>query len=168
MTRKKIGIAMGSDSDLTTMKEAMNILKEFEMDFDVHIISAHRSPERANAYAVEAEKEYDVIIAGAGGAAHLAGVIASLTPIPVIGVPMPTAGLGGLDSLLSTVQMPSGIPVPTMGIGKSGAINAALLAIQIASVSDQKLRQKLVSYKKKLADEVEKKDKAVRAELGLS
>ena len=81
---------------------------------------------------------------------------------------MPTAGLGGLDSLLSTVQMPSGIPVPTMGIGKSGAINAALLAIQIASVSDQKLRQKLVSYKKKLADEVEKKDKAVRAELGLS
>ncbi|MDQ1273600.1 MAG: 5-(carboxyamino)imidazole ribonucleotide mutase [Planctomycetota bacterium] len=168
MTRKKIGIAMGSDSDLTTMKEAMNILKEFEMDFDVHIISAHRSPERAHAYAVEAEKEYDVIIAGAGGAAHLAGVIASLTPIPVIGVPMPTAGLGGLDSLLSTVQMPSGIPVPTMGIGKSGAINAALLAIQIASVSDQKLRQKLVSYKKKLADEVEKKDKAVRAELGLS
>ena len=168
MTHKKIGIAMGSDSDLTTMKEAMNILKEFEMDFDVHIISAHRSPERAHAYAAEADKEYDVIIAGAGGAAHLAGVIASLTPIPVIGVPMPTAGLGGLDSLLSTVQMPSGIPVPTMGIGKSGAINAALLAIQIASVSDQKLRQKLVSYKKKLADEVEKKDKAVRAELGLS
>lgn len=168
MTHKKIGIAMGSDSDLTTMKEAMNMLKEFEMDFDVHVISAHRSPERAHAYAVEAEKEYDVIIAGAGGAAHLAGVIASLTPIPVIGVPMPTAGLGGLDSLLSTVQMPSGIPVPTMGIGKSGAVNAALLAIQIASISDPKLRQKLVSYKKKLADEVEKKDKAVRTELGLS
>ncbi|MBE7444184.1 MAG: 5-(carboxyamino)imidazole ribonucleotide mutase [Planctomycetia bacterium] len=159
---------MGSDSDLTTMKEAVNILKEFEVDFDVHVISAHRSPERAHAYAVEAEKEYDVIIAGAGGAAHLAGVIASLTPIPVIGVPMPTAGLGGLDSLLSMVQMPSGIPVPTMGIGKPGAINAAILAIQIAGVSDPELRQKLVSYKKKLADEVAKKDKVMRTELGLS
>lgn len=168
MTHKKIGIVMGSDSDLTTMKEAVNILKEFEVDFDVHVISAHRSPERAHAYAVEAEKEYDVIIAGAGGAAHLAGVIASLTPIPVIGVPMPTAGLGGLDSLLSMVQMPSGIPVPTMGIGKPGAINAAILAIQIAGVSDPELRQKLVSYKKKLADEVAKKDKVMRTELGLS
>jgi len=158
---------MGSASDLTIVKEAVNILKEFEVDFDVNIISAHRSPERAHSYAIEAEKKYAVIIAGAGGAAHLAGVIASLTPIPVIGVPMSTSGLGGLDSLLSMVQMPSGIPVPTMGIGKSGAINAALLAIQIISISDPKLREKIVMYKKKLANEVEKKDKEVRTELGL-
>ncbi|MFN3531743.1 MAG: 5-(carboxyamino)imidazole ribonucleotide mutase [Candidatus Brocadia sp.] len=168
MTNKKIGIVMGSHSDLPVMKEAMNILKEFDVAFEVNIISAHRSPERARSYALEAEKKYDVIIAGAGGAAHLAGVIASLTPIPVIGVPMVTSGLGGLDSLLSMVQMPSGIPVPTMGIGKSGAINAAILAIQMASLSDPKLRQKMIQYKKKLADDVEKKDKEVRRELGLS
>jgi 5-(carboxyamino)imidazole ribonucleotide mutase len=167
MANKKIGIVMGSNSDLETMKEAINILKEFEADFDVNIMSAHRSPERVHAYAVEAEKKYEVIIAAAGGAAHLAGVIASLTPIPVIGVPMPTSGLGGLDSLLSMVQMPSGIPVPTMGIGKPGAVNAAILAVQIVSVSDPKLRQKLVSYKKKLADEVAKKDKEAKKELGL-
>ena len=167
MMNKKIGIVMGSNSDLETMKEAINILKEFEVDFDVNIMSAHRSPERVHSYAIEAEKKYEVIIAAAGGAAHLAGVIASLTPIPVIGVPMHTSGLGGLDSLLSMVQMPSGIPVPTMGIGKSGAINAAILAIQILSVSDPKLRQKLVLYKKKLSDEVTKKDKEARTELGL-
>src|SRR3989304_4875621 len=167
MTNKKIGIVMGSDSDLVTMKEAINILKEFGLDFDVNIISAHRSPERVQSYATDAEKKYEVIIACAGGAAHLAGVIASLTPIPVIGVPMLTSGLGGLDSLLSMVQMPSGVPVPTMGIGKSGAINAAILAVQIVSVSDPKLRQKLVLYKKKLSDEVTKKDKEARTELGL-
>jgi len=167
MANKKIGIVMGSNSDLETMKEAINILKEFEVDFDVNVMSAHRSPERVHSYAIEAEKKYEVIIAAAGGAAHLAGVIASLTPIPVIGVPMPTSGLGGLDSLLSMVQMPSGIPVPTMGIGKSGAVNAAILAVQIVSVSDQKLRQKLVLYKKKLADEVAKKDTEIRTELGL-
>ncbi|RIJ90921.1 MAG: 5-(carboxyamino)imidazole ribonucleotide mutase [Candidatus Brocadia sp.] len=153
--------------DLTIMKEAMNILKEFDVDFDVNIISAHRSPERAHSYATEAEEKYDVIIAGAGGAAHLAGVVASLTPIPVIGVPMPTSGLGGLDSLLSMVQMPSGIPVSTMAIGKSGAMNAAILAIQIVSLSDPKIRQKMVLYKKKLSDDVAKKDKEARTELGL-
>ena len=164
---KKIGIIMGSDSDLATMQEAAQILKEFEVAFDVNIISAHRSPERAHSYAVEAEQNYALIIAGAGGAAHLAGVIASLTPIPVIGVPMLTLGLGGLDSLLSMVQMPSGIPVPTMGIGKSGAVNAALLAVQILGVSDSNLRQKMVQYKKKLADEVAKKDINTRNALGL-
>ncbi len=167
MANKKIGIIMGSDSDLAVMKEAVNILKQFEVDFDVNIISAHRSPERAHSYAVEAEKKYEVIIAGAGGAAHLAGVIASLTPIPVIGVPMLTSGLGGLDSLLSMVQMPSGIPVPTMGIGKSGAINAAILAVQMLGISDSKLRQKITMYKKRLADEVAGKDKEARKEFGL-
>lgn len=167
MTGKTIGIVMGSDSDLATMKEGISVLREFGVNFDLNVISAHRSPERAHSYAIEAEKKYDVIIAGAGGAAHLAGVIASLTPLPVIGVPMLTPGLGGLDSLLSMVQMPSGIPVPTMGIGKSGAINAALLAIQILSVTDPKLRQKVSTYKRKLADEVTKKDNAVRTEFGL-
>ena len=167
MKNKKIGIVMGSASDLSTMKEAVNILRKFEIDFDVNVISAHRSPERVHSYALDAENKYEVIIVGAGGAAHLAGVIASFTPIPVIGVPMLTSGLGGLDSLLSTVQMPSGIPVPTIGIGKSGAVNAALLAVQIVSISDQKLRQKIVRYKKKLADDVAKKDAEVRTELGL-
>jgi 5-(carboxyamino)imidazole ribonucleotide mutase len=167
MINKRVGIIMGSDSDLAVMKEAVNILKEFEVDFDVNIISAHRSPEKAHSYAVEAEKKYEIIIAGAGGAAHLAGVIASLTTIPVIGVPMLTSGLGGLDSLLSMVQMPSGIPVPTMGIGKSGAINAAILAVQIIGIADLKLRQKITMYKKKLADEVAKKDKEARKEFGL-
>ena len=164
---KKIGIVMGSNSDLATMQEAVQILKEFEVAFDVHIISAHRSPERAHYYAVKAEQNYALIIAGAGGAAHLAGVIASLTPIPVIGVPMLTSGLGGLDSLLSMVQMPSGVPVPTMGIGASGAINAALLAVQILGVSDSKLREKMNQYKKKLADAVAKKDINARNALGL-
>ncbi len=165
---KKIGIVMGSDSDIETMQEAVHILKEFDVAFDVNIISAHRSPERAHAYAVESEQNYALIIAGAGGAAHLAGVIASLTPIPVIGVPMVTPGLGGLDSLLSMVQMPSGIPVPTMGIGKSGAINAALLAVQILGVSDPKLRDKMKQYKKRLADGVAKKDINTRNALGLA
>lgn len=164
---RKIGIVMGSDSDLAVMKEAANILKEFEIDFDINIISAHRSPERIHDYSKEAENRYDVIIAGAGGAAHLAGVVASLTPIPVIGVPMLTSGLGGLDSLLSMVQMPSGVPVPTMSIGKSGAVNAALLSVQILSVSDPKLRQRIVLYKKKLADEVGRKDKEARKEVSL-
>ncbi len=164
---KKIGIVMGSDSDLATMQEAVRILKDFDVAFDLHIISAHRSPERAHSYAVAAEQDYALVIAGAGGAAHLAGVIASYTPIPVIGVPMVTSGLGGLDSLLSMVQMPSGVPVPTMGIGKSGAINAALLAVQILGVSDPKLRDKMNQYKKKLADGVESKDLSVRNAMGL-
>lgn len=167
MTNKKIGIVMGSDSDLTTMSEGIKILKEFGVDFDVNVISAHRSPEKAHAYAKEAEMRYSVIIAAAGAAAHLAGVLASLTPIPVIGVPMPTSGLGGLDSLLSTVQMPSGIPVATMSIGKSGAINAAILAVQITSLAYPQLRQKIVHYKKSLADEVSKRNENVRLKLGL-
>lgn len=166
MNSKKIGIVMGSNSDLPIMKEAISILNEFEVDFDLNIISAHRTPERAHSYALEAEKKYAVIIAAAGGAAHLAGVIASLTPIPVIGVPMQTSGLGGLDSLLSMVQMPSGVPVATMSIGKSGAINAALLAIQIISIADTNLRDKIVMFKKKLSDEVLRKDAEIRKELG--
>ncbi|GJQ47616.1 MAG: 5-(carboxyamino)imidazole ribonucleotide mutase [Candidatus Kuenenia stuttgartiensis] len=166
MKMKKIGVVMGSDSDAPIMKEAVQTLKEFGLDFDVNVISAHRSPERAHSYALEAEKKYEVIIVGAGGAAHLAGVIASLTPVPVIGIPMPTSELRGLDSLLSTVQMPSGIPVSTMGIGKTGAINAAILAIQILSVADPALRQKIVLYKKQLSDAVSMKDQGLRVKLG--
>lgn len=166
MKMKKIGIVMGSDSDVPIIKEAVQTLREFGLDFDVNVISAHRSPERAHSYALEAEKKYEVIIVGAGGAAHLAGVIASLTPVPVIGIPMPTSELRGLDSLLSTVQMPSGIPVSTMGIGKTGAINAAILAIQILSVADPALRQKIVLYKKQLSDAVSMKDQGLRVKLG--
>lgn len=167
MKMKKIGIVMGSDSDVPIIKEAVQTLREFGLDFDVNVISAHRSPERAHSYALEAEKKYEVIIVGAGGSAHLAGVIASLTPVPVIGIPMPTPELGGLDSLLSTVQMPSGVPVSTMGIGKAGAINAAILAIQILSVANPALRQKIVMYKKQLSNAVSRKDQGLRAKLGL-
>lgn len=167
MKMKKIGVIIGSDSDAPIMKEAVQMLKAFELDFDVNVISAHRSPERAHSYALDAEKKYEVIIVGAGGAAHLAGLIASLTPVPVIGIPMPTPELGGLDSLLSTVQMPSGVPVSTMGIGKAGAVNAAILAAQIVSVANPALKKKIVQYKKQLSDAVSKKDQELRAKLGL-
>ena len=163
MPDKKIGIVMGSDSDLSTMQETFNVLDEFGVKYDVDVVSCHRSPLRAHKYAVSAEKKgYKVIIGGAGGAAHLAGVIAALTPLPVIGVPMLTAGLGGLDSLYSTIQMPGGVPVAAVGIGKAGAQNAALLAIQILSTSDKGLRKKILEYKKKLADKVIQKDKTVK------
>ena len=147
---------MGSNSDLVTMKEAINTLRKFGLNFDVNIISAHRSPEKVQSYAKGAEKKYEAIIAGAGGAAHLAGVIASLTPIPVIGVPMLTAGLGGLDSLLSMVQMPSGVPVATVAVG--GAKNAGILAIQILGTSDDNVLNKLILYKKSLAEESKRKN----------
>ena len=163
MPDKKIGIVMGSDSDLSTMQETFNVLDEFGVKYDVDVVSCHRSPLRAHKYAVSAEKKgYKVIIGGAGGAAHLAGVIAALTPLPVIGVPMLTAGLGGLDSLYSTIQMPGGVPVAAVGIGKAGAQNAAILAIQILSTSDKGLRKKILEYKKELADKVIQKDKNVK------
>ncbi len=163
MPDKKIGIVMGSDSDLSTMQETFDVLDEFGVKYDVDVVSCHRSPLRAHKYAVSAEKKgYKVIIGGAGGAAHLAGVIAALTPLPVIGVPMLTADLGGLDSLYSTIQMPGGVPVAAVGIGKAGAKNAALLAIQILSISDKGLRKKILEYKKKQADKVIQKDKNVK------
>ncbi|HHT9127045.1 MAG TPA: 5-(carboxyamino)imidazole ribonucleotide mutase [Candidatus Brocadiia bacterium] len=162
---KKIGVVMGSDSDLDTMKEALNTLKEFGLEYDVDVISCHRAPERAFQYATEAEKKgYGVIIAGAGGAAHLAGVLASLTTIPIIGVPIMTTGLSGLDSLYSMVQMPGGVPVATMAIGKAGAKNAGVLAAQIFSIADPTLRKKLVAYKKKLSDEVALKSSKIKKE----
>ena len=153
----KIGIIMGSDSDLEVMSEVAKVLEEFEVSYEISVISAHRSPNLAHKYAIEAStRGLRVIIAGAGGAAHLAGVMASLTTLPIIGVPIKSKNLKGLDSLLSTVQMPPGIPVATIGI--DGAKNAGLLAIQILALSDKSLEKKLVAYKQKLANDIEKKN----------
>jgi len=159
----KVAVVIGSDSDLPIMQEAADVLEEFRVGFEVHVISAHRTPERLQAFAREAESRgILVLIAGAGGAAHLAGALASLTTLPVIGVPMPTDRMGGLDSLLSTVQMPSGVPVATVGVGKSGARNAALLAVQILSVGDDQLKDALRAFKQRMAEQVEEKDGQVK------
>ena len=135
----KIAIIMGSQSDWETMKFAANILDEFEQNYDTLIISAHRTPERLYSFAREAEKNYSIIIAGAGGSAHLPGMVASITTLPVLGVPIESSLLSGVDSLLSIVQMPKGIPVGTLAIGTSGSTNEALLAIYILSINDEKL-----------------------------
>jgi 5-(carboxyamino)imidazole ribonucleotide mutase len=155
---------MGSDSDLPVMKGAAEVLEEFGVDFEISIISAHRSPNRAADYASAAqERGLKVIIAGAGGAAHLPGVLAAMTPLPVIGVPINTGALSGADSLYSIVQMPSGIPVATMSI--NGAKNAGILAVQILSTADDALGQKLIEFKRKLASEVNAKS-ALLEEIG--
>ncbi|MBE9546590.1 MAG: 5-(carboxyamino)imidazole ribonucleotide mutase [Proteobacteria bacterium] len=155
-----VSVVMGSDSDLPIMKEAVNILKEFGIPHEVLLTSAHRSPERTSSFAGEAaERGVKVIIVGAGAAAHLAGVIASQTHLPVIGVPIDATSLGGLDALLSTVQMPGGIPVATMAIGKAGARNAAIMAVRILALKDDGLREKLNDYVANMAKEIEKKQK---------
>jgi 5-(carboxyamino)imidazole ribonucleotide mutase len=165
MSKILVGIVMGSDSDLEVMKEAGYILDKFSIAYEMNIISAHRTPDIAHEYAVNAEGlGLEVIIAGAGGAAHLAGVIASLTPLPVIGVPMHTQSLGGIDSLLSTAQMPSGVPVATMAIGKAGAKNAAILAAQILGAKFPHIREKVSAYKKEIAEQVMEKNKRLCAE----
>ncbi|MFW5787491.1 MAG: 5-(carboxyamino)imidazole ribonucleotide mutase [Halanaerobiales bacterium] len=151
----KVGIIMGSDSDLPVMKEAAKTLDSFGVDYELTVVSAHRTPQRLYNYAEEAEeKGLDVIIAGAGGAAHLPGMVASITSVPVIGVPVKTSKLSGLDSLYSIVQMPGGVPVATVAI--NGAKNAALLAIQIMGTSDIALKNKYQEYKEEMAREVEK------------
>ncbi len=148
---KKISILMGSQSDLETVSEAINILKEFKVDFDLKVLSAHRTPKEVAQYVEAAPKcGTKVFIAAAGMSAALAGVVAAHTTLPVIGIPIETKNLKGLDSLLSTVQMPPGIPVACMAIGKAGAKNAALLALEILGVSDAKVSAKLVNYKKKM------------------
>ena len=165
-----IGILMGSDSDLDEMKEAASILEEFGVPYEIRIYSAHRCPDLVAEYAEKAEvKGIRVLIAGAGGAAHLAGALASRTVIPVIGVPLESSSaLGGFDALLSTVQMPGGVPVATMAIGKAGARNAALLALQILALYDKKLRSKLTEYQARRAASVEEKDRALRQSKVLS
>ena len=144
----KVSIVMGSQSDFKTMKLCQKVLKILNVKFETKIISAHRTPERMYEYAKKAEKNnISVIIAGAGGSAHLPGMIASLTTIPVIGVPIESKKLKGLDSLLSIVQMPKGVPVATMSVGKSGAINAAILSAEILSLNNEKLIEKLKKFK---------------------
>ena len=149
--KKPISIIMGSHSDLETVNEAVKILKEFKVNFEVKVLSAHRSPKELAKYVEEAPKKgIKVFIAFAGGAAALAGIVASHTILPVIGIPVETKSLKGLDSLLSTVQMPTGIPVGCMAIGKPGARNAAILALEILGITDKKIQAKLMAYKKKM------------------
>ena len=171
-TKKKaenpiVGIVMGSDSDYTIMEESVKILDHFSIAHEVLVASAHRSPDLAKKYIRDAEKRgIKVLIAGAGGAAHLAGVMAAECILPVIGVPVASSSLQGFDSLLSTVQMPSGIPVATMAVGKAGAKNAGVLAAQIIALNDKKLAEKLHHFKKYLAKEVEIKSKKLQAHHG--
>ena len=150
---------MGSQSDYSTMKDCVKILRSLKISFDVKIVSAHRTPKRLYEFAEKSEKTYSVIIAGAGGSAHLPGMIASLTTVPVIGVPVESKKLKGLDSLLSIVQMPKGIPVGTVAIGKDGAINAALYAASILGIADKKVKNSLLKLRIKQTKSVKKKPK---------
>jgi len=162
MDEKKplVGVIMGSDSDFSTMKDAVEVLKEFGVEFEVKVVSAHRTPEIMREYAMTAhERGIRVIIAGAGGAAHLPGMTAAYTPLPVIGVPVKSSSLSGVDSLYSIVQMPGGVPVATVAIGQ--AKNAGLLAVQILAINDNALLQKIVSYKENMAVESIAKNKNI-------
>ena len=156
---QKIAIVMGSQSDYSTMKDCVKILKILKISFDLKIVSAHRTPKRLYEFAKKSETSYSVIIAGAGGSAHLPGMIASLTTVPVIGVPVESKKLKGLDSLLSIVQMPKGIPVGTVAIGKDGAINAALYAASILGIADRKIKNSLLKLRIKQSKSVKKKPK---------
>ena len=156
----QVGIVMGSDSDMGVMQSAADVLKDFGVAFEITVASAHRSPQRAAAWASTApERDIKVIIAGAGHAAHLAGAMAAHTSLPIIGVPIDSSCLQGMDALLATVQMPPGIPVATMAIGKPGARNAGILAVQILALSDAGLAEKLQEYKQDMAAKVEQKAK---------
>jgi phosphoribosylamine--glycine ligase len=156
--KSRVLVVMGSDSDLPVMEKAREVLRELQIPCTITIASAHRSPARAMKLSIDAEKEgYEVIIAGAGMAAHLAGVLAAHTILPVIGVPINASPLNGLDSLLSTVQMPPGVPVATMAIGGAGARNAAFLAAQIIGRKDPQIARRLRAYKKKMADDIQQK-----------
>ena len=161
-----VAIVMGSDSDLPIMREATKVLEEFGVECEVEVSSAHRSPERTSEFAREAKgRGLQVIIAGAGSAAHLAGVIAAETTLPVIGVPIDSSPLKGFDSLLATVQMPPGVPVATMAVGRAGATNAALFAIQILATADEGLAARMVDHKEKLARGVADKNARVQQKL---
>lgn len=161
----KVGILMGSDSDLEVMREAETRLDYFGIPYETRILSAHRSPLRTVEYAQSALKRgVEVIIVGAGGAAHLGGVVAAHTTLPVIGVPIDSSSLKGIDALLSTVQMPAGVPVAAMAIGKGGAANAAIFAAEILARTDKEIADKLARFKEELAEGVEDKDRKLRRE----
>jgi 5-(carboxyamino)imidazole ribonucleotide mutase len=163
--KPRVGVIMGSDSDWSVMADAAEALAEFDIPAEVRVVSAHRTPQVMFDYArTAAERGLEVIIAGAGGAAHLPGMVASATPLPVIGVPVPLARLDGLDSLLSIVQMPAGVPVATVSIG--GARNAGLLAVRILASSDAALRARIVAFNEQLAETVHAKDAALQERQG--
>jgi phosphoribosylaminoimidazole carboxylase PurE protein len=154
---------MGSKSDLTVMEESAATLKQFGLDCEMRIMSAHRTPEEVLAFSKDAKANgFSVIIAGAGMAAHLAGVVAAHTTLPVIGVPIASSSLGGLDALLAMVQMPPGVPVATMGIGKAGAKNAALLAVEILALNDEALRKRLAQYRSDMRKTVLEEDDSIK------
>jgi phosphoribosylaminoimidazole carboxylase PurE protein len=158
-----VGIIMGSDTDLPVMSESARMLEKFSIPFEIEVVSAHRSPARTHDYATTAiERGLKVVIVAAGGAAHLAGVVAALTTLPVIAVPMATTVLSGIDALLSSVQMPAGVPVAAMAIDKPGAINAAIYATEILATSDPQIAERLTSYKQELARSVEEKSARVK------
>ena len=157
-----VGIIMGSDSDLQVMQETAKVLKQFEIPYEIGVYSAHRSPHRTLEYVKTAkDRGLKLIVAGAGASAHLAGVTAAETVLPVIGVPIDSSPLSGFDALLATVQMPPGVPVATMGVGKSGATNAGFLAVQILALNDHNLAASLTEYRSKLEKAVEEKSRRV-------
>ena len=164
MKKPLVGIIMGSDSDYSVMEETSQILDRLGVSHDVLVASAHRSPERTRNYTKNAKRRgIKILIAGAGGAAHLAGMLAAESTLPIIGVPIDSTSLSGLDSLLSTAQMPGGVPVATMAIGKPGARNAGILAAQILALTDENLNSRLLKYKKEQAKEVERKSKNLKS-----
>ena len=164
MGKPFVGILIGSDSDLSVMEEASKVLEKFGIGHEVVVSSAHRSPERTRKYVVGASKRgIKILIAGAGAAAHLAGVVAAETTLPVIGVPIGSSALNGLDALLSTAQMPGGVSVAGMAIGKAGAKNAGILAIQILALNDKNLHKKLLKFKKDQAKAVEQKSRKLKS-----
>lgn len=161
-----VGIIMGSDSDYPVMSEAAKNLDKFGIGYEIELVSAHRTPARAHEYATTAaSRGLKILIAAAGAAAHLAGVMAANTTLPVIGVPMGTSSLNGLDALLSTVQMPGGIPVATMAIDKAGAVNAAIFAAQILALSDAEIARKIVKHKEDLANSVAEKNARLKQQI---
>jgi phosphoribosylaminoimidazole carboxylase PurE protein len=158
-----VGIIMGSDSDFPVMQEAVKVLSRFEVPYEIGVYSAHRSPHRTAEYVRSArQRGLKVIIAGAGSSAHLAGVTAAETTLPVIGVPIDSSPLSGMDALLSTVQMPPGVPVATMGVGKSGATNAGIFAVQMLALADERLAAKLSEYKLQLEQSVAEKSQKIQ------
>jgi len=165
-THPRVGIVMGSDSDLDVLREAIKVLDEIGIPHEVVVASAHRAPDRTRKYATSAERRgIRVLIAGAGGAAALPGFLASLTSLPIIGVPINSTPLNGLDSLLSIVQMPKGVPVATVAVGKWGAANAGILAAQILALSDTRVRRRLAAFRKAMAAEVVQRSRRVASQI---